>query len=72
MSIETDWPSLQLPSVVIVDGRRYCWRDLVALRRSQAVPRAEQPTLFEMHVDCRPPGERSAAERYIEPSLFAA
>jgi len=34
--------------------------------------RPEQPTLFELHEDHRPPGERSAAERYCEPSLFAA
>ena len=30
----------------------------------------EQPTLFELHEDHRPPGERNAAERYCEPSLF--
>ena len=32
---------------------------------------AEQPTLFELREDHRPPGERNAAERYCEPSLFA-
>jgi hypothetical protein len=43
----------------------------VALRQAQALPRAEQPTLFELREDHRPPGERNAAERYCEPSLFA-
>jgi hypothetical protein len=30
----------------------------------------EQPALFELREDHRPPGERNAAERYSEPSLF--
>ena len=59
-----------LPRFIDIDGRRYLWRDLVALRQAQALPRAEQPTLFELREDHRPPGERSAAERYREPSLF--
>jgi hypothetical protein len=50
--------------------RRYVWRDLVALRRAHAKPSAEQPTLFPRRDDCRPAGERNAAERYREPSLF--
>jgi hypothetical protein len=61
---------MPLPRFVDIDGRRYVWRDLVALRQAQAQPRAEQPTLFELREDHRPPGERSAAERYCEPSLF--
>jgi hypothetical protein len=61
---------MSLPRFVEIDGRRYLWRDLVALRQAQAQPRAEQPTLFELHEDHRPSGERNAAERYCEPSLF--
>jgi hypothetical protein len=61
---------MPLPRTIDIDGRRYLWRDLVALRQAQAQPRAEQPTLFELHEDHRPPGERNAAERYREPSLF--
>jgi hypothetical protein len=61
---------MSLPRFIDIDGRRYLWRDLVALRQAQALPRAEQPTLFELHEDHRPPGERNAAERYCEPSLF--
>ena len=63
---------MPLPRFIDIDGRRYAWRDLVALRRAQATPPAEQPTLFELREDHRPPGERSAAERYQTPSLFAA
>jgi hypothetical protein len=61
---------MPLPRFIEIDGRRHLWRDLVALRRAQAQPRAEQPTLFELREDYRPPGERNAAERYLEPSLF--
>lgn len=62
---------MPLPRFIHIDGRRYAWRDLVALRRAQATPPAEQPTLFELREDHRPAGERSAAERYQAPSLFA-
>jgi hypothetical protein len=61
---------MPLPRTIEIDGRRYAWRELVALRRIQATPRIEQPTLFELREDCRPPGERNADERYREPSLF--
>jgi hypothetical protein len=32
--------------------------------------RAEQPTLFELHEDHRPAGERNAAEQYCEPGCL--
>jgi hypothetical protein len=57
-------------SFIEIDGRRHLWRELVALRRTQATPPAEQPTLFVLHDDCRPVMERRAAERYRDPSLF--
>ena len=56
---------MPLPRFIDIDGRRYLWRDLVALRQAQAQPRAEQPALFDLREDHRP-----AAERYREPSLF--
>jgi hypothetical protein len=65
-------PTPELPRFIDLDGRRYLWRDLVELRRTQAIPKAPQPTLFELREDCRPAGERNAAERYREPSLFSA
>jgi hypothetical protein len=63
-------PIMPLPRTIEIDGRRYAWRELVALRRMQATPRIEQPALFELREDHRPPGERNAAERYEAPSLF--
>lgn len=63
---------MPLPRSIEINGHRYLWRDLVALRRAQATPRAEQPALFELREDHRPPGERNAAERYQAPSLFTA
>jgi hypothetical protein len=61
---------MALPRFIEIDGRRYLWRDLVALRRAQAMPAAQQPALFALLEDHRPAGERDAAERYREPSLF--
>lgn len=61
---------MPLPRFIDIDGRRYQWRDLVALRRAQAQPRAEPPALFELREDHRPAGERNPAERYRQPSLF--
>ena len=69
------------PRFVDIDGKRYRslprttirGRDLMKLRQEQreAARRAEQPPLFELREDCRPPTERTAAGRYLEPSLFA-
>jgi hypothetical protein len=59
---------------VEIGGRRYLWRDILQLRREQrkALRQAQQPALFELRDDFRPRAERSAASRYLEPSLFAA
>jgi len=61
---------MALPRFIEIDGRRYLWRDLVALRRAQAMPAAQQPALFALREDHRAAGERDATERYREPSLF--
>jgi hypothetical protein len=61
---------MALPRFIEIDGRRYLWRDLVALRRAQATPAEQQPALFTLREDHRAAGERDAAERYSEPSLF--
>jgi hypothetical protein len=64
--------SARAPRFIEIDGRRYLWRDLLELRREQrAAARAtEQPPLFALRADCRPQAERTAAGRYLEPSLF--
>jgi hypothetical protein len=55
---------------IIIDGKRYSWRDILALRREQRQPALPQPTLFEVKDDRRPAAARTANGRYAEPSLF--
>lgn len=66
-------PALSASTATVI-----CGAILVALRQAQALPRAEQPTLFELREDRRPPGSATPlaalaqrAERYCEPSLFS-
>ena len=61
------------PRFVEINGKRILWRDVLKLRREQkqAFANARQPALFEMIDDRRPPTERTAAGRYLEPTLFA-
>jgi hypothetical protein len=56
-----------------IDGKHYLSRDLLQLRRERlkASARSQQPPLFELKVDRRPEPQRTAAGRYLEPSLFA-
>lgn len=65
---------MRAPDILIIDGRAYHWRALVALRRAQVKAwqeaQATQPALFELHEDHRPAAERTAAGRYREPTLF--
>ena len=62
------------PDTLIVDGHAYSWQRLCELRREQLeawrLSQMQQPTLFALREDRRPVGERNAAERYLEPSLF--
>jgi len=57
-----------------IDGKRHLWRDILELRREQkkAHAEAQQLALFELKLDCRPSTGRTAANRYLEPSLFDA
>jgi hypothetical protein len=63
------------PDTIIVDGHAFSWQRISELRRRQLeawkAARGEQPALFELKDDCRPQAERTAAGRYLEPSLFA-
>jgi hypothetical protein len=61
---------MALPRFIEIDGRRYRWRDLVALRRAQATPPEPQPTLFELRDDSRPASQQTVRGRYEEPTLF--
>jgi hypothetical protein len=57
---------------VLLDGKRYLWRDILKMRREQVKQerQARQPALFEMHNDMRPAKQRFADGRYSEPTLF--
>ena len=61
------------PRFIEIEGKRILWRDLLKLRREQkqAYANARQPALFELIEDRRPPAERTAAGRYLEPTFFA-
>jgi hypothetical protein len=61
------------PQFIEIDGKRYLWREVLALRREQkrADARMRQPTLFELKLDHRLVAERTADGRYREPSLFS-
>ena len=63
------------PRFIEIDGKRHLWREIVKLRQEQCRAAAEaapvQPPLFELHEDFRPAAERSAASRYLEPTLFS-
>ena len=61
------------PSTILIDGKRYRWKDLVRLRREQreAARRVTQLELFDdLPEDSRPTHERTASGRYQQPSLF--
>jgi hypothetical protein len=59
------------PRHVVIDGKLYLCRDLLALRRAQCVePKAEPPTLFPLKEDAGPVAARTAAGRCRERSLF--
>ena len=61
-------------AIIEIDGKRLLWRDVLQLRREQkkAQARTQQLALFELKDDRRPVTERTASNRYREPSLFSA
>ncbi len=63
---------MTVPRFIEIDGKPYLWRDLLRLRKEQrtSARTAEQPALFELREDHRPVFDRTAAGRYLEPSLF--
>lgn len=65
---------MKRPPIVLLDGRAYRWKDILAARRAQLAARpdpADQPTLFALRDDTRPKEERTASGRYRQPSLFS-
>jgi hypothetical protein len=62
---------------LVIDGKLYRWKDILELRRAQlaaaGAAQASQQALFAtLHDDRRPPAERTASGRYLQPGLFAA
>ena len=56
---------------IVIDGKRYAWRDILKLRREQhKATRHTQLALFELKDDCRPATQRTADGRFTEPTLF--
>lgn len=58
-----------------MDGQAFSWRHLVELPRQQleawSAEQARQLTLFALRDDRRLQAERTAADRYREPTFFA-
>ncbi|TIQ08762.1 MAG: hypothetical protein E5X57_22020 [Mesorhizobium sp.] len=63
------------PDRIIIEGRAYSWKAIVALRKAQLeesrAAQMRQPALFPLQDDRRPEPERTAAGRYREPTLLA-
>jgi hypothetical protein len=57
---------------VLIDNKRYEWKEILRLRRQQIVAERhmQQPTLFELRDDRRPASQQTAAGRYEEPTVF--
>ena len=57
---------------IVIDGKLYRWKDLLELRKAQrTTSRANQLALFDnLIADSRPPSARTAARRFLEPTLF--
>jgi hypothetical protein len=55
-----------------LDGKRYRWKDILRIRREQEKEnrQAKQPALFETFEDSRPVTQRTASDRYRNPTLF--
>ena len=59
------------PAFIVIDGKRYAWKDILKLRREQRkTARQPQLTLFELKDDSRPASQRTAEGRFTEPMLF--
>ena len=63
---------MSLKFITIPDGKRYRWRDILRLRRQQEqeTRQPNQEPLFPMHDDSRPVTQRTASDRYQNPTLF--
>jgi len=62
------------PDTILIGGHAYSWTEICELRRRQLeawkASQARQLALFELKDDIRPAAERTAAGRYLEPTLL--
>ena len=61
------------PTLIIIEGKHYRWRDLLQMRQEQrdAAPQVRQLALFtDLPADSRPTHERTAADRYRQPTCL--
>jgi hypothetical protein len=59
------------PAFIMIDGKRYVWKDILRLRREQRkAARQKQLTLFALKEDIRPASQRTVEGRFTEPLLF--
>jgi hypothetical protein len=59
------------PRFIVIDGKRYLWKEILQLRREQRkAARQPHPTLFDLKEDSRPASQRTADGRFTEPTLF--
>ncbi len=59
------------PAFIVIDGKRYAWKDILKLRREQRkLAKQRQLTLLELRDDSRPASQRTAEGRFSEPMLF--
>jgi hypothetical protein len=61
---------------IVIDGKPHRWKDILDLRRAQLAAdeaaQGSQLALFAtLHDDRRPPADRTASGRCLEPGLFA-
>jgi len=65
---------VKAPDTIIIEGRAYSWRAILALRREQLdawkAAQPEQPALFEVRLDRRPAVQTTAGGRFRAPSLL--
>ena len=63
---------MALSKFIEIDSKRILWTDVLKLRRpQQEAAQARQLPLFEMREDARPTAERTAAGRFLEPTLLS-
>lgn len=59
------------PTFIVIDGKRYVWKEILRLRREQRkATRQPQLTLFALKEDSRPASQRTVEGRFTEPTLF--